>query len=154
MHLLQVLPVVAGLAAALPTEGLQARQTTVPTGVTVSSVAFSGAGCPAANLAGFAVPNAGTIPISRHIFKAATGLNNTRAAETRVNCQSTINVSHPSGWQYALVKADYYGRVKLPQGAEATSKSTYSFAGDAASAAVRILPSLSSSFCQRVECVS
>lgn len=133
MHLLQVLPVVAaGLAAALPTEGLQARQTTVPTGVSIASVAFTGAGCPSANLAGFNVPNAGTFAIPKHIFKAQSGVNNTRVVENRLSCQTVINVNHPAGWQFALVKADFYGRVKLPLGTEATSKTTYSFAGETA----------------------
>ncbi|KAK4206926.1 hypothetical protein QBC37DRAFT_434236 [Rhypophila decipiens] len=136
MHMLQLLPVVAGLAVALPTEApIQARQTAVPTGVTVASVNYVGAGCPAANLTSFSVPNAGTIAIPRSIWKAESGVDNTRVAENRVGCTTTISVNHPAGWQFALVKADYYGRVKVPLGVEAISRTVYSFSGDSASKA-------------------
>ena len=57
-------------------------------------------------------------------------MNQTSVIENRKNCQVLINVNHAAGWQFSPAAADYYGRVFLPLGVEATSKSTYYFSGD------------------------
>jgi Domain of unknown function (DUF4360) len=131
MHLFHIFPLFAGLAASLAIETpihLQQRDAE-PQGVQIAEIAWTGSGCPARTLSTQALSNATTIPVPQTIFKAESGTNQSRVVESRVNCQIIMKVNHPAGWQFSVVKADYYGRVKLPQNAEATSKTTYSFAG-------------------------
>jgi hypothetical protein len=119
MRLLQAIPVLAGLAAAQ----------TVPTGVTVPEISYAGTGCTAATRVGAAVTNPTHIAVPQTVYTARSGANNTRLADTRLNCQVLVKVNHPAGWQMSVAKADYYGRVKLPQNSEAVSKTTYYYSG-------------------------
>jgi hypothetical protein len=119
MRLLTAIPVLAGLAAAQ----------TVPTGVTVPEISYAGTGCAAATRVGAAVTNPTNIAVPSTVYTARSGANNTRMADTRLNCQILVKVNHPAGWQLSVAKADYYGRVKLPQNSEAVSKTTYYYSG-------------------------
>ncbi|KAK5652335.1 hypothetical protein OQA88_10527 [Cercophora sp. LCS_1] len=127
MHLAHVLPVFAGLTSALVVQPRQSQ----PTGVQITQLAYSGNGCTASSAAGPALTDVTTWTVPMKIYKAESGANNTRVAETKVNCQQSFTVTHPAGWQFSVNKADYYGRVQLGQGAEAISTTTYSFTGDA-----------------------
>ena len=127
MHLLQTVPLFAGLTAALSISPRQS--TTVPPSVSFKGISFAGTGCAAQNLAASQPANALVWEVPQVNFKAESGANNSKVVDTRLNCQVVINVEHTAGWQYALVKADYYGRVKLPQGSEVISKTTYFYSG-------------------------
>jgi len=131
MHLLQNIPLLAGLAAALsiPPHQLQRRDPTA-NDIKVAELSFAGAGC-GASTAGLnaSVVDAATFRVPRIIFAAKAGEAGAKVVETKSNCQLTLRVTHPAGWQFSVAKADYYGRVHLPQGSEATSISTYSFSG-------------------------
>ncbi|KAK4183425.1 hypothetical protein QBC35DRAFT_393892 [Podospora australis] len=129
MHFFQVLPLFAGLAASLATPVHLEQRQAGPQNVQIAEIAFTGTGCPARTIAAQTVSNATTIDVPQVVFKAESGLNGTRVVETRQNCQIIIRVNHAAGWQFSVVKADYYGRVALAQGAEATSRTTYSFSG-------------------------
>jgi len=146
MHLL---PLFAGLAAAL---SIQPRQS-LPTGVKIDEITYSGTGCAASTIAGTgtALTDVQHFPVPQKNFRAETGANNTAVALTLRNCVVSVKVSHPAGWQFALAKVDFYGRVYVPQGVECTSRSNYTFAGG--SAQVCLFPlslSLHSSFLQVV----
>ncbi|KAK0741403.1 hypothetical protein B0T18DRAFT_491784 [Schizothecium vesticola] len=135
MHVLSLVPAFAGLAAALtiPGAGLESRQTTTaPASVSLAGITYAGSGCAASSLGAAALAKPGVIPVPRKVFVAKSGENNTRVAETRVNCQTTISLNHTAGWQYSVSEADYYGRVVLALGAEAISKTTYYFSGNTA----------------------
>ncbi|KAK4220789.1 hypothetical protein QBC38DRAFT_404415 [Podospora fimiseda] len=127
MHLLQVVPLFAGLAASL---AIEPRQATGPAGVQIASIAFSGTGCSTQTLPASILTNSTDVPVPQTTWVAESGKDNTRVVPTNLNCQIIIRVNHPAGWQYSLVKADYYGRVKLPANTEAASKTTYSFSGN------------------------
>lgn len=127
MHLL---PLFAGLATALT---IQPRQS-LPTGVKIDEITYSGTGCDASTVAGTgqALTDVQHFPVPQKIFRAETGANNTAVADTRRNCVVSVKVSHPAGWQFALTKVDFYGRVYVPLGVECTSRSNYTFAGSSA----------------------
>ncbi|KAK3990481.1 hypothetical protein QBC44DRAFT_358366 [Cladorrhinum sp. PSN332] len=131
MHLFHIFPLFAGLAASLATKTpihVQQRDSE-PQGVQIAEIAFTGSGCPARSLPAQNLSNATTILVPQTIFAAESGKNQSKVVDSRTNCEIIIKVNHPAGWQFSVVKADYYGRVHLPQGAEATSKTTYSFSG-------------------------
>ena len=131
MHLLSIVPAFAGLAAALtiPTT-LEQRADPAPASVSITGISLAGSGCPASTTGAQAVNDTRVIPMKRQVFVAKSGASNTKVAETRVNCQTAINFNYTAGWQFSVDKADYYGRVGLSYGAEATSKTTYYFAGN------------------------
>ncbi|KAK4458649.1 hypothetical protein QBC42DRAFT_314005 [Cladorrhinum samala] len=131
MHLLHVFPLFAGLAASLATPVHLQKRDPEPQSIQIAEIAFSGTGCPARVLPAQNLSNATTIAVPQVIFAAESGKNQAQVVDTRVNCQVMIKVNHPAGWQFSVVKADYYGRVKLPQGSESFSKTTYSFPGGA-----------------------
>jgi len=125
MLLLHTLPVLASLAAGLTIESRQSG----PTDVQVTEIAFSGTGCGVSTTAVGKVSDPINLKVPEKRWTVLTGANNSRAAETHLNCEVLVKVSHPSGWQFSVSKADYYGRVKLPQNSEALSKTWYSFPG-------------------------
>lgn len=131
MHVSQILPLFASLAAALT---IQQRQS-LPSGVQLAEVTYVGAGCPSnatAKTTPTALAVATTLPIPKVIYRASSGAENTRVALNVQSCSTQIKLTHPAGWQFSVTKADYYGRVTLPAGTEAISKSTYGFAGSSA----------------------
>ena len=131
MHLFHIFPLFAGLTAALTIKApihLQRRDPEAQD-VQIAEIAFAGSGCPASNLPGRNVSDPTTLIVPRTIFTAESGKNQSQVVDSRTNCQTLIKVNHPSDWQFSVAKADYYGRVFLPQGVEAFSKTTYSFSG-------------------------
>ena len=137
MHITNTLPLFAGLTAALTLPHLEQRQTQ-PANVRVAEISYAGSGCSANTVTGQAATDPTTLIVPQVNFIAQSGQNQTRVVENRKNCSVLIKVSHAAGWQFSPAKADYYGRVILPLGVEATSKSTYFFSGSATSAQVRI----------------
>ncbi|KAK4164081.1 hypothetical protein QBC43DRAFT_370290 [Cladorrhinum sp. PSN259] len=130
MHPFHIFPLLAGVTASLATKTpVHLQQRAEPQGVQIGGIAYTGSGCPARTIPAQVLSNASTISVPQTIFVAESGKNQSRVAENRVNCQIIIKITHPAGWQYSVVKADYYGRVTLPQNAEATSRTTYSFGG-------------------------
>jgi len=128
MHVLQVLPLLAGLAAAA-----------TPATVKIAEYSFAGSGCAAGSRAASSVADPATLVVPLTILKAQSG-NSSKVVENRVNCQTLIKITHDAGWQFSVSKADYYGRVKLGPGAEAISKSTYYFAGNTKEVRLNFLP--------------
>lgn len=132
MHVSHILPLLAGLTAARTINKpvlLEERQTT-PQNVQIAEISFAGSGCAAGTQAGKAVTNSSEFLVPQTVFTATSGENSTPVIESRKNCQILVKVSHAAGWQFSPAKADYYGRVFLPLGVEATSKTTYYFSGD------------------------
>jgi hypothetical protein len=52
-------------------------------------------------------------------------------AEQRKNCQLTLELEYPGGFQYSILSADYRGYANIEKGVTGTLKSTYYFAGKA-----------------------
>ncbi|KAK0654865.1 hypothetical protein B0T16DRAFT_383875 [Cercophora newfieldiana] len=126
MHVAHILPLFASLTAGLAIESRQ----TGPASVVISEIVANGSGCSATSVQSTAALSNPTFwPVKRVNFTASSGANNARVVDTRLNCQTAFKVNHTAGWSFAVASADYYGRVKLPQGAEAISKSSYYFQG-------------------------
>lgn len=51
--------------------------------------------------------------------------------EQRKNCQLTLELEYPGGFQYSILSADYRGYANIDKGITGTLKSTYYFAGKA-----------------------
>ncbi|KAK3387837.1 hypothetical protein B0H63DRAFT_559286 [Podospora didyma] len=134
MHLFHYFPLFAGLAAALPAANapsshLKQRQS-APQGVQVAEIAYSGSGCGAKSYPAQSLSDPTTISVPKTNFTAEAGKSQAQVVDTRTTCQILIKVNQPSGWQYSIAKADYYGRVHLPAGVTGISTTTYSFSGD------------------------
>lgn len=132
MHVFNTLPIFASLAAALTIKApiqLQERQS-APQNVQIAEISYAGSGCAAGTQAGRNLTNAATFLVPQTVFTAESGRNSTPVVESRKNCQVLIKVNYTAGWQFSPASADYYGRVFLPLGVEATSKTTYYFSGD------------------------
>ncbi|KAK0708645.1 hypothetical protein B0H67DRAFT_457338, partial [Lasiosphaeris hirsuta] len=131
MHLFYILPLLAGLTAALPSKvPIRLQERAEPQDIQIAEIAVTGTGCTASSQPARSVPDPTTFVVPKTIFKVESGTNQSKVIDSRTNCQTTIKVSHTAGWQFSVAKADYYGRVRLPPGATAISKTTYSFTGD------------------------
>jgi hypothetical protein len=56
---------------------------------------------------------------------------NIAVTEQRKNCQLTLELEYPGGFQYSILSADYRGYANIEKGVTGTLKSTYYFAGRA-----------------------
>jgi hypothetical protein len=133
MHLSNILPLFAGLAAALPTEEPVAREYLAagPSGheVQITGIAFAGSGCPAGSVSGQLSTDLTTLTLLYTSFVAQSG-KNIPASSYRKNCQLNVKLQYPSGWQFSVFKADYRGYAQIPAGDTGTCKATYYFSGD------------------------
>jgi hypothetical protein len=135
MHLSHVLPLFAGLAAALPTEvePMVAREylAAAPSGheVQITGIAFAGSGCPAGTVSGQLSSDLTTITLLYADFIAESG-SGVSSSKQRRNCQLNVKLKYPSGWQFSVFKADYRGYANIARGDTGTCKATYYFTGD------------------------
>ncbi|KAK0624132.1 hypothetical protein B0T14DRAFT_427077 [Immersiella caudata] len=126
-----LLPFLGTLAAALATDeqiALQCRES-APQNAEVTEIAFAGSGCPAGYAPGHTLSDPSTLILPKSGFTAETGKNKSYL-DARANCQILVKLKYPSGWQFSVSKADYYGRVQVPEGMTGVSKTTYYFTGD------------------------
>lgn len=141
MRLSHILPFFAGLAAALPTEELVARDVNAaPSGhdVEIESIAFAGSGCPAGSVSGQLSSDLTTITLLYASFIAQSG-SGVPASSYRTNCQLNVKLKYPSGWQFSVFKADYRGYAQIPSGSTGTCKATYYFSGDSSQVCLMIV---------------
>ncbi|KAI8893232.1 hypothetical protein BC833DRAFT_609110 [Globomyces pollinis-pini] len=101
---------------------------TAPPKVTISDITYGGTGCPDGSLSGWVSQDNTklTLDFDQFVAKSGTGV----FSDTRKNCQVSVLLNYPQGFSYSIAKIDYYGHVKLPQGLQATQKSTYYFSGE------------------------
>ncbi len=55
--------------------------------------------------------------------------NAVATSKQRKNCQLTLELQYPGGFQYSILSADYRGYANIEKGVTGTLKSTYYFAG-------------------------
>jgi hypothetical protein len=127
-YLLPFAAVAAALRADQQHIALQYREPE-PHDVAITEIAFAGSGCPAGYAPGQALSDPSTLIIPKTSFTAESGKNKSNL-DARTNCQILVKLNYPSGWQFSVSKADYYGRVQVPDGMTAVSKTTYYFTGD------------------------
>ena len=130
----------AALAIVMPTSPVQAEHsgphfTDPPDDHIVIDVAtVNGSGCPAGTAA--VAVNEGntsfTVTYSEYLVQAG---GNSDPTDFRKNCQLNLIVHVPSGFTYAIAKADYRGFGHLEPGATGTQKASYYFSGESQTAA-------------------
>lgn len=121
--------VAALITAAIPTHNSSPVFDNPPPDKIVIDVAtVNGSGCPAGTAA-VAVSEdntAFTVTYSDYLAQVGGGSNPTAF---RKNCQLNLIVHVPSGFTYAIAKADYRGYASLQSGASAVQRASYYFQG-------------------------
>jgi hypothetical protein len=113
---------------------LVSAQTTVDLSqVYVDGISYGGTGCPQKSVGILLSNDKKTFTLLFDSYVAEIGPQ-TRITATRKNCQITVNLHYPQGFQYSLLSTDYRGYVGIDKGVTATQKSTYYFSGDQAQA--------------------
>ncbi|WP_460542768.1 DUF4360 domain-containing protein [Glycomyces halotolerans] len=137
MKVFRKIPMFAGalsLAALLLSGPAQADAvaTSAPSGkITVDVATVNGSGCPrgTAAVAVNSDNTAFTVTYSRFLAEAG---GNADTVDFRKNCQLNLVVNIPSGFTYAIAKADYRGFAHLERGASGMQKASYYFSGSSA----------------------
>jgi hypothetical protein len=135
MKALRRIPLLAGavsLAAVMLAGPAQAdpAPTEAPGGkITVEVATVNGSGCPRGT-ADVAVNGGNTgFTVTYHRFLAQAG-GSADTVESRKNCQLNLVVNIPSGFTYAIARADYRGFGHLERGATGMQQASYYFSGD------------------------
>lgn len=116
---------VAAASAILVSGSLFAQ---APSSVTIRNISYNGSGCPIGSVAQNVSPDnkAFTLTFSDYIAEVGPGID---LNASRKNCQLTVDLQFPSGWQFAIATFDYRGYASLDSGVEGTQKSSYYFQG-------------------------
>jgi hypothetical protein len=120
----------SGLVAALLAAPVAAPEAApAPDGVAIEVVTVNGSGCPAGTATATPTRNGFTLN-----FTGYTAVSGPGAAPTdfRKNCQFSIGVTKPDGWQFAVQRATYGGFAWLAEGGTAIQRASYYFQGASA----------------------
>jgi len=105
-----------------------------PSGVTISSVSFSGNGCPQNSVSTSISTDKTVVTFGFDSFQTYIGPGTSVSDHTK-NCQLHLNLLYPSGFTFAVVDATYHGYAQLDSGVSGTFLSTYYFSQDASATA-------------------
>lgn len=96
--------------------------------VTVRDITYNGSGCPLGTVAENISPDnkAFTLTFSEFVAEAGPGISTSFG---RRNCQLTIDLNVPQGWQFSLGSFDYRGYVFLDEYVQAVHATSYYFQG-------------------------
>lgn len=116
---------VAAASALLVSGSLFAQ---APDTVQIRNIMYNGSGCPIGSVAQNIAPDnkAFTLTFSDYIAEIGPGVPLSAA---RKNCQLTVDLHFPAGWQFAVATFDYRGYVTLDPRVSATQSSAYYFQG-------------------------
>lgn len=89
-----------------------------------------GTGCPKGTVTPIISEDQSTMTLLYDAYVASIGPN-VLVTEQRKNCQLTVELEYPGGFQYSIMSADYRGYANIEKGINGTLKSTYYFAGKA-----------------------
>lgn len=120
---------VAAFALLIP--AVASAQSPNPNEVYVQSITYGGSGCPQGSVGSSFANDRKSFTLIFDSFVASQGPG-VPVTENRKNCQMSVNLHVPNGFQFSIGTADYRGYVSLPAGVTARQKSTYSFAGSSA----------------------
>lgn len=96
--------------------------------ITVDVVTVNGSGCPAGTAAVAVAGDNTAFTVTYSDYLAQTGVG-ALLTDFRKNCQLSLRVNVPSGFTYAIAKADYRGFAHLESGATALERANYYFQG-------------------------
>jgi len=101
-----------------------------PRSVYIESIAYGGTGCPKGTVSQTISGDRTvfTLIFDNYIAELGPGVGIT---QNRKNCQLTINLKYPQGWQYAVLNTQFRGYSQLDRGVHGQHKSTFYFAGNA-----------------------
>jgi hypothetical protein len=124
---------VASLVLGLPASAAYATviqdDPTPPSGqMQIDLVTVLGSGCPAGTAAVAVAPDNTAFTVTYSEYMASVGVGTT-PTDFRRNCQLSVRVHVPSGFTYAIAKADYRGFASIAKGANATERANYYFQG-------------------------
>ncbi|WP_199043872.1 DUF4360 domain-containing protein [Glycomyces salinus] len=135
MKVFRKIPLLAGAVALVgamssgPAAHADPEFTGAPGGtITVDVVTVNGSGCPQGS-ADVSVSGDNTaFAVTYDRFQAEAG-GSTDIVDSRKNCQINLAVNIPSGFTYAIAKADYRGFGHLESGAAGMQQANYYFSG-------------------------
>lgn len=96
--------------------------------IVIDVVTVNGSGCPANTAAVAVSPDNTAFTVTYSQYLAQVGVGST-PTDFRKNCQINVAVHVPSGFTYAIAKADYRGFAALESGATAMQRAQYYFQG-------------------------
>lgn len=108
--------------------GMAAAQVDL-TQVYIENISYGGTGCPQGTV-GIQLNKAKTtftLILDEYVAYIGPGVPIT---QNRKNCQISVALHYPSGFQYSIFSADYRGYVSLDKGVTATQKANYYFSGE------------------------
>lgn len=116
---------IAAASALLVTGSLFAQ---APNTVQIRNIMYNGSGCPLGTVAKNVAPDykAFTLIFSEYIAEIGPGIP---LSSARRNCQITLDMYFPQGWQFAIASFDYRGYVTADAGVTGTQSSAYYFQG-------------------------
>lgn len=99
-----------------------------PNTVRIRNIMYNGSGCPIGSVGQNIAPDfkAFTLTFSDYIAEIGPGIP---LSDARKNCQLTLDMYFPQGWQFAIATFDYRGYVTLDTRVQATQSSAYYFQG-------------------------
>ncbi|WP_035738236.1 DUF4360 domain-containing protein [Glycomyces arizonensis] len=129
------LAALAALAAAMlagPAAQADTELADAPGGrVTVDVVTVNGSGCPQGTADATVNGDNTSFTVTYDRFLAEAG-GSTDVVDSRKNCQINLAVNVPSGFTYAIARADYRGYGHLESGATGMQQASYYFSGSSA----------------------
>ncbi|OXV12195.1 hypothetical protein Egran_00044 [Elaphomyces granulatus] len=124
--------IIASVSAAPATRGTGPD----PNQVNFETISYAGSGCPAGTVSNVASDDKTILTSVFDQFVAAVGPG-LDITSSRKNCQMTLKIHYPGGFQFSIFEADYRGFVELEKNVNALQKSTYYFSGSQSQASLQ-----------------
>lgn len=124
--ILALVPAMIASVSAAPTERAGGPD---PNQVTFDTISYAGSGCPAGSVSNVASDDRTVLTSIFDSFVAAVGPG-IPVTSNRKNCQMTLKIHYPGGFQFSIFSADYRGFAQLDAGVDGLQKSTYYFSGE------------------------
>ncbi|KAJ3412624.1 hypothetical protein HDV05_000435 [Chytridiales sp. JEL 0842] len=102
-----------------------------PADVKIESLIYGGSGCPQGSAVRELDPTGTAFSLTFSNYVAALGPE-FPLVESRKNCQLNLDIRHPAGWQYTLLKVEYTGYVDLSADVKGIHRTAFYFQGEAA----------------------
>jgi len=123
--ILALVPAIIASASAAPT---QRNNGPNPNEISFTDISYGGSGCSAGSVANITNDDHTILTLEFAELIAAVGPG-VPVTQHRKNCQITLDIHYPGGFQFSIFKADYRGYAQLDAGITGLQKSTYYFSG-------------------------
>lgn len=99
-----------------------------PNKVQIVGLTYAGSGCPPGSVANTTSTDKTVVTLLYSDYVASIGPG-TQITDHRKNCQVTLDIHYPGGFQYSIFSADYRGYEDLDKGVTGEQLATYYFSG-------------------------